>query len=192
MKKSSLGTNLAPSKTTPITGALNMKIAQMINQYLVYGLQGVKAPNVNLWPGDLEKKTNLLSNVNLGFVSARLQNELISTGYYVPPGVDLHIVVQSMTSTDNWFVQIRLEENSLWTQNQYYRYPISSVRRVLNAKSKLRISSTFGGLLYFQTPKSGSLKVLVSNVVKSPLYNFADKGSINSFNNQLLTYPGVW
>ena len=192
MKKSSLGTNLAPSKTTPITGALNMKIAQMINQYLVYGLQGVKAPNVNLWPGDLEKKTNLLSNVNLGFVSARLQNELISTGYYVPPGVDLHIEVQSMTSTDDWFVQIRLEENSLWTQNQYYRYPVSSVRRVLNAKSKLRISSTFGGLLYFQTPKSGSLKVLVSNVVKSPLYNFADKDSISSFNNQLLTSPGVW
>jgi len=192
MKKSSLGTNLAPSKTTPITGALNMKIAQMINQYLVYGLRGVKAPNVNLWPGDLEKKTNLLSNVSLGFVSARLQNELISTGYYVPPGVDLHIEVQSMTSTDDWFVQIRLEENSLWTQNQYYRYPVSSVRRVLNAKSKLRISSTFGGLLYFQTPKSGSLKVLVSNVVKSPLYNFADKGSISSFNNQLLTSPGVW
>ena len=192
MKKSSLGTNLAPSKTTPITGALNMKIAQMINQYLVYGLQGVKAPNVNLWPGDLEKKTNLLSNVNLGFVSARLQNELISTGYYVPPGVDLHIEVQSMTSTDDWFVQIRLEENSLWTQNQYYRYPVSSVRRVLNAKSKLRISSTFGGLLYFQTPKSGSLKVLVSNVVKSPFYNFADKDSISSFNNQLLTSPGVW
>lgn len=192
MKKSSLGTNLAPSKTTPITGALNMKIAQMINHYLVYGLQGVKAPNVNLWPGDLEKKTNLLSNVNLGFVSARLQNELISTGYYVPPGVDLHIEVQSMTSTDDWFVQIRLEENSLWTQNQYYRYPVSSVRRVLNSRSKLRISSTFGGLLYFQTPKSGSLKVLVSNVVKSPLYNFADKGSISSFNNQLLTSPGVW
>lgn len=192
MKKSSLGTNLAPSKTTPITGALNMKIAQMINQYLVYGLRGVKAPNVNLWPGDLEKKTNLLSNVNLGFVSARLQNELISTGYYVPPGVDLHIEVQSMTSTDDWFVQIRLEENSLWTQNQYYRYPVSSVRRVLNSKSKLRISSTFGGLLYFQTPKSGSLKVLVSNVVKSPLYNFADKDSISSFNNQLLTSPGVW
>lgn len=164
----------------------------MINQYLVYGLRGVKAPNVNLWPGDLEKKTNLLSNVNLGFVSARLQNELISTGYYVPPGVDLHIEVQSMTSTDDWFVQIRLEENSLWTQNQYYRYPVSSVRRVLNSKSKLRISSTFGGLLYFQTPKSGSLKVLVSNVVKSPLYNFADKDSISSFNNQLLTSPGVW
>ena len=82
MKKSSLGTNLAPSKTIPITGALNMKIAQMINQYLVYGLQGVKAPNVNLWPGDFEAKTNLLSNVKLS-ISAQLQNELISTWYYV-------------------------------------------------------------------------------------------------------------
>ena len=169
-----------------------MKIVQMINQYLVYGLPGVKAPNVNLWPGDLETKTNLLSNVNLDIVSARLQNELISTGYYVPPGVDLHVEVQSMTSSGDWYVQIRLEENSLWSQNEYFRYPVSSVRRVLNAQSKIRISSSFGGLLYFRAPKSGSLKVLVSNVVKSPFYNFADQGSISSFNNQLLSLPGVW
>jgi hypothetical protein len=191
MKKSSLGTNLAPSKTTPITGALNMKIVQMINEYLVYGLQGVKVPNVNLWPGDLETKTNLLSNVKLS-ISAQLKNELISTGYYVPPGVDLYVEVQSMTSMDNWYVQIRIDENSLWTSNHYYRYPVSSVKRVLNAQTKIRISSTFGGLLYFQASKSGSLKVLASNVVKSPYYNFADQGSISSFNNQLLSLSGVW
>jgi hypothetical protein len=168
-----------------------MKIVQMINEYLVYGLQGVKVPNVNLWPGDLETKTNLLSNVKLS-ISAQLKNELISTGYYVPPGVDLYVEVQSMTSMDNWYVQIRIDENSLWTSNHYYRYPVSSVKRVLNAQTKIRISSTFGGLLYFQASKSGSLKVLASNVVKSPYYNFADQGSISSFNNQLLSLSGVW
>jgi len=190
LKKTSLGTNLAPSKSTPITGALQMKIVQMMNQYLIYGLKGVKAPNVNLWPGDLASGTTLLSNVKLN-ITARLQGELTSTGYYVPPGVDLNVNVQSVAGSD-WYVQVGLEENGLWFSSEYYRYPVSSVRRVLGAQSKLRISTAFGGLLYFKTPKSGSLNVLVSNVVKAPFYNFADQVSISSFRNQLQSLPGAW
>ena len=187
---SSLGTNLAPSLTTPITGSLNLKIVQMINQYLLYGLDGVKAPNVNLWPGDLEPNTNLLSNVKLN-ISARFQNELISTGYYVPPGVEFNIEVQSISGSD-WYVQIGIDEYSLWNSVQYLRYPINFIRRILTAQSKLTISTAFGGLLYIKTPKTGSLNVIVSNIVKSPYYNYLDQVSINTFNNQLQTSPGPW
>ena len=187
---SSLGTNLAPSLTTPITGILNQKIVQMINQYLLYGLDGVKAPNVNVWPGDLAPNTNLLSNVRLN-ISARFRNELISTGYYVPPGVEFNIEVQSISGSD-WHVQIGIEEYTLWNSVKYLRYPVNFVSRVLVAPSKLAISSAFGGLLYIKTPKSGSLNVIISNIVKSPYYNYADQVSINTFSNQLQNSPGLW
>ena len=64
--------------------------------------------------------------------------------------------------------------------------------RILTAQSKLTISAAFGGLLYIKTPKTGSLNVIVSNIVKSPYYNYLDQVSISTFSNQLQNSPGPW
>ena len=134
-------------------------------------------------------QSSLLSNVQLSF-KAKLKNEYIPTGYYVPPGVDLKIEVKSMN--DIWNVKIGVEEYNLWNSVKYDRYPNNFVKRVLIQSKVNTISSAFGGLLYFQSPLSGSLNVLVSNVVKSPYLDLADQQSINAFNNQLQSSSVPW
>ncbi len=108
----------------------------------------------------------------------------------MPPGVDLKIQVKSMN--DVWRVKIGVEEYNLWNSVKYERYPNNFVKRVLIQSKVITISSAFGGLLYFQSPLSGSLNVRVSNVFKSPYLDLADQQSINAFNNQLQSSPVPW
>ena len=188
---STLGSYLEPSLQTPISGALNLKLVKIINQFLIYGLGlGVKAPNVNLWPGDVAGPyTPLLTNVVLS-LRAQFDNELISTGYYVPAGASLKVVVQSVSNV--WQVQIGYQVYDLSVSNEYARYPCDWTTRVISKNATYTVQTAFGGLLYFKSPKVGYLNVLVSKVVNAPYFSLADQTTAANFSKQLQTAPGVW
>ena len=189
----SFGWNLAPSKPRPVKGGLvERKIVRIINELLIYGIEGVKAPNVKLFPGDAKNFTysNLLKNMSLS-LRANFADELISTGFYLPAGYELILFVNY--SKNAWHVQIGQKMYSLYEEEEFYRYPVLHVTRSLTNYSLFSIHSAFGGLVYFKCEKSdGVLNVNLTNVVQSSSFNLATNYSVDAYKNQIKNSFGVW
>ena len=105
---------------------------------------GEKAPNIEEFPFDFSELPNLLSNVSIRLKSKF--SERLSTGYYLPAGVQISIRVTEGNFT-GWKCRIGAHSDVLKPESNYKRWPICTT--VQNLKKELSFTSPFGGLVYF-------------------------------------------
>jgi hypothetical protein len=73
-------------------------------------------------------------------------SERLSTGFYLPAGVEISIRVVDGNPKD-WKCRIGAHSDVLKPESEYRRWPNCSVVKTL--KKELNFKSSFGGLVYF-------------------------------------------
>jgi CubicO group peptidase (beta-lactamase class C family) len=88
----------------------------------------------------------LKSNITLQLSSKF--NERLSTGYYLPAGVQMTVnVIQG--SSNGWTCKIGAHTDILHDTSEYTRWPMCFVEKNMSQRKSLKFKSPFGGLLYF-------------------------------------------
>jgi hypothetical protein len=105
---------------------------------------GEKAPNIQEFPFDFSEEPELLSDVSIRLTSKF--SERLSTGFYLPAGVEISIRVVDGNPKD-WKCRIGAHSDVLKPESEYRRWPNCSVVKTL--KKELNFKSSFGGLVYF-------------------------------------------
>jgi hypothetical protein len=60
-------------------------------------------------------------------------------------------------------------------------------------EANFNITSSFGGLVYFKSPKNGGeLKLVLRNVVEAPYFDLISKNNVDEWINQSRYKPGLW
>jgi hypothetical protein len=132
-----------PTKNKAVNGA-DEKLSARLLSYCYLGLVAEKAPGIQTFPGDFESPPELLNHVEI-HLRANFQ-ERLSTGFYLPAGVCLTIKVLSGSCSD-WKVRIGAHTDNISKMDDYKRWPVVSFEKIL--KPRTLISSSFGGLIYF-------------------------------------------
>ncbi|XP_035697568.1 TRPM8 channel-associated factor 2-like [Branchiostoma floridae] len=148
----------------------------------------VKAPGINDFPGDFEEEPQLQC-ASVIIKSARKERH--STGYYLPAGKVLTIKATTTGEhLDDWRVRVGAHSDNLSGKKKFKRWPKLSVVKRLEAETK--ISSPYGGLIYFESPKeAGDLTASMENVVEAPFYDLEDPRSVQNWSERRKA-PGLW
>ena len=137
------GWNPVPSKKNPIKAQELKLITKLL--CTCYVELGEKAPNIQEFPFDFDYGPQLITNVSI-----KLQSEFserLSTGYYLPAGVEILIRVLKGQPND-WKCRIGAHTDVLKADSEYTRWPVCTVAYKL--KKELKFKSPFGGLIYFE------------------------------------------
>ncbi|XP_078695626.1 TRPM8 channel-associated factor 2-like [Branchiostoma floridae x Branchiostoma belcheri] len=148
----------------------------------------VKAPGINDFPGDFEDEPQLQC-ASVIIKSARKERH--STGYYLPAGKVLTIKATTTGEhLEDWRVRVGAHSDNLSGKKEFKRWPKLSVVKRLEAETK--ISSPYGGLIYFESPKeAGDLTASMENVVEAPHYDLEDPRSVQNWSERRKA-PGLW
>ncbi|XP_066296637.1 TRPM8 channel-associated factor 2-like [Branchiostoma lanceolatum] len=148
----------------------------------------VKAPGINDFPGDFEEEPQLQC-ASVIIKSARKERH--STGYYLPAGKVLTIKATTTGEhVEDWRVRVGAHSDNLSGKKEFKRWPKLSVVKRLEAETK--ISSPYGGLIYFESPKeAGDLTASMENVVEAPFYDLEDPRSVQNWSERRKA-PGLW
>ena len=139
----SKGWDPVPSKKVPIKNKEIKQITKLL--CTCYVELGEKAPNVQEFPFDFDHIPDLISNVTIALNSK--YSERLSTGYYLPAGVEISIRVINGQPND-WKCRIGAHTDVLKPDSEYKRWPVCTVAYTL--KTELNFKSPFGGLVYFE------------------------------------------
>ena len=136
------GWSPTPSKKNPVKVQDIKQVAKLLcNCYIQLG---EKAPNIDEFPFDFDEPPALMTNVALKLHSKF--SERLSTGYYLPAGVEISITVTS-GDIKGWKCRIGAHCDILKPQSDYRRWPVCYVIKQL--KEELNFKSSFGGIVYF-------------------------------------------
>jgi hypothetical protein len=107
---------------------------------------GEKVQNIDEFPFDFKEEPVLKTNITLKLSSKF--NERLSTGYYLPAGVQMTVnVIQG--SSNGWTCKIGAHTDILHDTSEYTRWPVCFVEKNMSQRKSLKIKSPFGGLIYF-------------------------------------------
>ena len=137
------GWNPVPTQNSPIKAQELKQITKLL--CTCYVELGEKAPNIQEFPFDFDYQPRLISNASVKLNSEF--SERLSTGYYLPAGVEISIKVLKGQPTD-WKCRIGAHSDVLKPEGEYKRWPICTV--VYKLKKELKFKSPFGGLVYFE------------------------------------------
>ena len=151
----------------------------------------IKAPGVDLFPGDFTNKPSLKSRT-LKFYSDR--EEYHSTGCYLPAGQTLKVEVISGNTDNNWDLLIGCHKDVLTNGGDDWRRWPNIHRQITLSKKRYEISSPFGGLVYLKSPNVPSLhiEVKLENVVDSPQFRTAKGDEGKQIWEKSRRFPGLW
>jgi hypothetical protein len=136
------GWSAIPSKKNPVKLPEVKQITKLLCTCFVE--LGEKAPNIQEFPFDFSEEPELLSDVTIRLTSKF--SERLSTGFYLPAGVEISIRVVDGNPKD-WKCRIGAHSDVLKPDSEYRRWPNCSVVKTL--KKELNFKSSFGGLVYF-------------------------------------------
>ncbi len=181
-----------PSRTSQITN-LREKIATKLINSIMKMIENFnyKAPGIDNYPGDFGKNPNLMSNIELNLTSN--VSQILSTGYYLPAGVQLEVKVIE-GQTNDWRVQIGGHKDVFTDYcGGFIRWPSITIEKSLKLTNKtFRLFSPFGGLIYFISPiYRDSIKVNLTNVVESPYWDRTQKPTLDYWKSRRNS-PGLW
>lgn len=176
--------NSVPSEATPVKTDEEKNATKLLGK--CYMQLGEKAPNINEFPGDFNELPELITNVQISLTTNF--SEWLSTGYYLPAGVTMTLMV-IQGDVINWKIRIGAHTDNLTNCDRYCRWPVISI--VKDIESQLTICSPFGGLIYFESSKAGNLDVIISNVVESPYYDVKKPETAYNWDVNRLK-PGLW
>lgn len=126
---------------------------------------------------------------NVEIVLSSKFSERISTGYFLPAGVELLVrVVQG--DFKGWAVRIGAHSDDLTNCSELRRWPSVTVRKILD-KDKMSLNSPFGGLVFFENPNAGELQVVLTNVVEAPFIDVTKPETVLHWRRRRNS-PGLW
>jgi hypothetical protein len=129
---------------------------------------------------------SLLEDVEVNFQTKFA--ERLSTGYYLPAGVNLLIRVTS-GNIKGWQVRIGGHTDDLSWCEYLRRFPCVSTCKSL--ETEMSISSPYGGLVYFESPAAGNLSAYLTNVLEAPYIDLQMPETINDWKRRRQA-PGLW
>ena len=170
------GWQIIPSEKHPVTDPGQSGALKLIGKTYNY-TEGVKAPGIEEFPGDFKQDPALLENIELK-ISCQFQ-ERVSTGYYLPAGTTLTVNVSS-GSFEGWSVRIGAHSDDLSNCNPMPRWPVVTTVKKFDSE-QMNVSSAFGGLIYLESPKAGTITVNLSNVVESPFVDLTKPETVGNW-----------
>jgi hypothetical protein len=183
---------LVPTRTSQLTNFGPKKVIQLMNSIMkLIDDFSFKAPGINNYPGDFEKNPKLISHIELNLTSK--VSEKLSTGYYLPAGVQLEVKVIEGKPND-WRVQIGGHKDVFTDKcDGLIRWPSIIIEKSLKlTNNTFRIFSPFGGLIYFISPLNGdSIRVNLKNVVEAPYWDITQKPTVDHWKSRRNS-PGLW
>lgn len=117
-------------------------------------------------------------------------NERISTGYYLPAGIQLLVRVID-GDTAGWGIRIGAHSDNIGSCNELRRWPCVSMFESISGKREFNLSCPYGGLVYFESPGAGSLKVAITNVVEAPYIDLTKPETVADWRRRRNS-PGLW
>jgi len=152
--------------------------------------QNIKAPGVDLFPGDFSVE-HPLKNHTLEFHSDI--EDYHSTACYLPAGQTLRVEVLSVNNYSNWQIMIGCHTDDLNQKEKLRRWPRVNKKVRLDKKS-LELSTPFGGLIYMISPNEpgGSIRLKLENVVDSPRFRLTEGDKGRKAWNHSRHSPGLW
>jgi hypothetical protein len=185
------GWNVRPGGKAPVKTDNERGVVRLLGKCLCHA-ECEKAPGVEDFPGDFDESPELLENVRLN-LRCEFNNEMVSTGYYVPAGVSLLINVCECESDDLslWSCQIGAHTDDLSNCQEYKRWPSVVVKRRLKTE-QMSLCSPFGGLVYFTCERKSHIRVMLNNVVESPMFDITKRETVDDWNENRLKAPGLW
>ncbi len=181
-----------PTESRPVCQPSAKKRMNLFSKCL--NLSGQKAPGIKEFPGDYDKKPNLLQEVNLNLQTSF--EETLSTGYYLPAGVELKISVHGgsvPSNLGNWVVRVGAHTDDLSScGDSVSRWPCITIERQLT--SSMTLSSPYGGLVYFARQTCDgceSIELTISNVVASPFYDLTKAETLQTW-KESRGAEGLW
>lgn len=175
---------IVPCANKPIKNFDQKTTVNLIGKCLVC-IGNQKAPGVEDFPGDFESMPDLLENIDLEIESQF--DEWISTGYYLPAGVELKAKIEG--NLDGWSIRIGAHSDNIANCEFLTRWPCVTVTKELS--NDLTLFSPFGGLVYFESSRPGSIKINLSNVVESPYFDLTKPETIENWKNRKNS-SGLW
>ncbi len=169
----------------PVGRVLLTLCSKLYQKYSVCGLR-IKAANIDEFPGDFETKpdtTTAILTIKSKF------DEFHSTGFYAPAGGAITVTVLEGNPT-GWDLRIGCHTDDLSTMECLNRWPI--VTSCIKLKKVMTVSTAFGGLVYFDSPKGNStLRIKLESVVEAPYFDLTKTATLRSWNVSRKA-PGLW
>lgn len=136
---------------------------------------------------------DLLENVRIS-LSTKF-DERISTGYYLPAGVQLLVRLDSAGDSNDefkgWSIRIGAHTDDVGGCNELSRWPCVTTVESLLGKREFNMSSPFGGLIYFESPGAGCIKATLTNVVEAPFIDVTKPETVSQWRRRRYA-PGLW
>lgn len=175
------------SVTSPIGRCLLNICSKLYQKYSTCGLR-IKAPNIEEFPGTFP--TTYSPDFKNPIVTIKSKfDEFHCTGYYIMPGTAVQITVLDGNPT-GWEVRISSHTDDLTHMDYLLRWP--QVNSLIKLKKNLIVTSAFGGLIYFDSPKGNSfIKLKLENVIESPFYDLNKPETILNWSTSR-NAPGLW
>lgn len=175
---------IVPSSENPVKSTEEKAKVNLIGKCLIC-IGETKAPGVQDFPGDFEDSPELLENIDLE-IDTKFR-EWVSTGYYLPAGINLKAKIDG--NLTGWSIRIGAHSDNIENCDFLTRWPCVTVTR--NLSHEMVLCSPFGGLIYFESSNSGSIKVNLTNVVMAPYFDLTKLETIKNWSERK-NAPGLW
>ncbi|MFT5689626.1 MAG: hypothetical protein ACI8PQ_002472, partial [Planctomycetota bacterium] len=151
------------------------------------------APGSEFFPGAVAEDAIRMERT-LAFPLDRIKHGgWLSTGLYAVAGEPIHIEFEAGADAAGWRLRIGAHRDTVWHKGTWKRWPEVTMERDV-VDGALRMTSPFGGLVYFIPPKKargGALHVTVRGVVEAPYFVLGDADSKAGWLERRLA-PGPW
>jgi hypothetical protein len=137
--------DLYPLKDRFIKDIENKNLLKLYGKCLIEK-EWEKAPHIDDFPGDFNELPELLKEITIDICTKF--NEWVSTGLYLPAGVEMTVTVNHGCCIEDWMVRIGAHTDDLSCCDGINRWPIISITKPL--EDQFNVCSPFGGLVYFQ------------------------------------------
>ncbi|CAF0805804.1 unnamed protein product [Rotaria sordida] len=185
------GNDVIPTKASPIKDK-SLRQQSMGLCGILCGLSDTKAPGIKEFPGDFDDSPSIETDVTVN-IQSKAANEWYCTGYYVPAGTTIQIVISEQTGVSGWSARIGCHSDDLASCNELRRWHCISICKPLSGTT-VQMSSAFGGLLFLEssTGESNSISVRLQNVVLTPTYDLMDSDRVERWEDLRVRAQGLW
>lgn len=121
--------------------------------------------------------------------------ERVSTGFYAPAGVRVHVHVIEPSSGEAlkaWSMRIGAHTDDLSNCGELKRWPCLSLIKENLDTTRFSMCSPYGGLIYFESSKQPAhIRLSLSNVVEAPFIDMTKPETVRDWNRRR-NVPGLW
>ncbi|KAK6180246.1 hypothetical protein SNE40_012435 [Patella caerulea] len=148
-----------------------------------------KLPGLDQFPGDFEVRPNKFK-MKVDIVSHVA--DVYPTGCYLRAGDEVTVIVQLEESLKlGWKMQIGCHSDRLHSLDSHVRWPYICETANID-KLRFKVTSLYGGLIYFISPgKPSAMEAVLSNVVEAPFFDLTNRSRVVGWNERRYA-PGLW